>query len=53
MICVLRNGKRVWIDNLTDRSTTGLILGVLLCEFVRDYEYPFRWSDVIWYEGAR
>jgi len=49
MICVLNNGKRVWIDNLTERK--GLILGVLLCEFVRDYEYPFHWDDVVWYEG--
>lgn len=49
MIVLLKNSKRVWIDNLTDRNTLHEIEGVLLSEFVpnKDFRYAFYWCDVV------
>lgn len=48
MIVLLKNGKRVWLDNLTDRETKSEITGVILSEIIpnRNFAISFFWEDV-------
>ena len=48
MICLLKNGKRVWYGGKEPEDKKALLMGTLLCEirYNNNFDYEFSWEQV-------